>query len=267
MKKTLLQFSVLVLVFFSSWFLLGRVPFVKALKLHEVGQSTEEKVGDLIYQSIAETETEEDDSTTIAQLNKIKTALCKKNDIDADKIKLHLIKKSDVNAFALPNNHLVVYTGLITFCDDPEELAGVLGHEIAHIEHHHVMKKLTKEIGFSVLFAMAGGKGGGEVAKQAAKMLSSSAYDRKWETDADKTSIDYMVKADIDPEPFANLMFKFSTELDGKIPKELYWIADHPQSEERAKALETYIKTKKVTKRPLMEKSEWDDLKERVEKM
>src|SRR5690606_17374976 len=143
-------------------------------------------------------------------------------------------QNDQANAFALPGNHLVVYTGLINTCDKQEELIGVLGHEIAHIEKRHVMKKLIKELGLSVLLSMAGG-GGGSVSSEAVRTLSSSAYDRKLETEADFMSVQYMLKAEVNPAPFADLMYKMATEHD--LPAMVYWISTHPESEERAKEI------------------------------
>jgi beta-barrel assembly-enhancing protease len=99
-------------------------------------------------------------------LDKLILPLCKANTIERDSLKVHIVEKDEVNAFALPNNHLVVYTGLITDCKKQEALQGVLGHEIAHIEKNHVMKKLSKEVGLSVLLsATTGGKGGRNLKK------------------------------------------------------------------------------------------------------
>ncbi len=73
--------------------------------------------------------------------------LYKVNDIDRDKIKVHLLFKDEVNAFALPDGHLVIFSGLILESENPEELSGVLAHELAHIELNHVMTKLMREVG------------------------------------------------------------------------------------------------------------------------
>ena len=131
MKKALIQFYLLLIVFFSSWFLLSRIDFMTLLKVEHYSKSTEEKVGDAIYESIAQTETEEYDSASLAKLDEIKMSLCSKNYLDSSEIKVHLIKKDEVNAFALPNGHLIIYTGLISDCENAEELCGVMGHEIA----------------------------------------------------------------------------------------------------------------------------------------
>lgn len=264
MNKAFLQLFVFLVLFFGCWFFLSRVDFVRLFNIEQHSKSTEKKLGDLIYASIEATGNEEFDSASVATLNEIKLALCTKNDLDTAGIKIHLVKSKDVNAFALPDGHLVVYTGLIADCQSAEELSGALGHEIAHIEHRHVMKKLITEIGLSVIVAATAGKSSPGILNQITKLLSSTAYERKLETDADKTSVDYLCKADIDPDPFANLLYRLGSD-DGKGTKQLDWISSHPDSEKRSTEVVQYIKSKKnVVRRPLMSTADWDAFKEKV---
>jgi predicted Zn-dependent protease len=267
MNKALLQLFIFLALFFSCWLLLGRIDFIQIFKIGKYANSTEEKLGDLIYESISKTETENFDSLNLAKLNAIKMDICSANNLDTAGIKLHLIKNPDINAFALPNGHLMVYTGLISDCENAEELSGAIGHEIAHIEHHHVMKKLIKEIGLSALIFSSSGNGGGEVLRRAVKLLSSTAYDRRLETDADKTSVDYLCKAHIDPEPFANLLYRLGNENGADAVKGLDWISTHPEAEKRSKEVLDYIKSKKVQKRPLMPDADWAAFKNSVGKI
>jgi predicted Zn-dependent protease len=265
MSKALIQLLVLLALFFSSWFLLSKVDFMRWMHIDHYSKSTEKKLGDLIYTAIAETETEETDSASLANLQAIKMAICTNSHIDTAGIKLHLIKSKEVNAFALPDGHLVVYTGLIAECENAEELCGVLGHEIGHIEHHHVMKKLLKEVGLSVLITTTTGKDATGALRQLIKLLSSTAYDRKLEAEADIASVDYLIKAKVDPTPFANILYRLGSVNGKGSPKEFEWISTHPDSEKRAKDVLDYIKTKKTTNRPLMLPIDWEAFKARVQ--
>lgn len=95
--------------------------------------------------------------TVLAPLDSLLSHLCEANDIERDKIKLHVVQSNEVNAFAFPDNHLVVFTSLIAKCENQEELCGVMAHEIAHMQKGHIMKKLVKEVGLSALVGMASG--------------------------------------------------------------------------------------------------------------
>ena len=158
----------------------------------------------------------------------------------------------------------MVYTGLIEDCKKQEALQGVLGHEIAHIENNHVMKKLSKEIGYSILLTAAGGEKGGQVIGQILKMLTSSAYDRALEKEADIASVQYMLNAHIDPKPMADFMFQMAQ--NSNIDKNLYWITDHPESEERAQYILEYIKGKKLKNKMTLTEKDWKTFQEQVVK-
>jgi len=71
--------------------------------------------------------------------------------------------------------------------------------------------------------------------------LSSSAYDRELETEADLTAVDYLIKAGIGPEPFANFLYRLGDESK-VVPKQIYWISTHPESKERAEKMIEHIK-------------------------
>jgi predicted Zn-dependent protease len=124
------------------------------------------------------------------------------------------------------------------------------------------MKKLSKEVGLSVLLSATAGGKGGEILKEIFKTLSSSAYDRTLEKEADLASVDYMIKADIDPKPMADFMYQMAQ--DAKIPKGMEWISSHPESEERAKYILEYIKDKKLKSKATLPEKEWETFQKQV---
>ena len=263
-QKTLLQGLILILSFVAVWFALSQVDFVKLFNIEQTTANTEEKLGDLLWEAIQKTETIIHDKEIIKPIDSLVSHLAKKNGIDRESIKLHIVQKDEINAFAMPGNHLVLYTGLIADCENESELAGVLGHEIAHIEKNHVMKKLVKEVGLSVLISMATGGRNSQTIHETVKLLSSSAYDRRLETEADMTSVDYLIKANLDANEFANFMFKMGMNNDA--PDAFYYISTHPDSEERAKAIIENIKDKKYVKKPFLTAKQWESLKENASK-
>lgn len=260
-KKTITQAILILTVFFLLWFGFSQIDFMRLLKVKEKTEKLETKIGNIIWDEIQETEEIIINDSILKSLDSFVKPLCDANDIERDSLKIHIVKKDEVNAYALPNNHLVVYTGLIQDCKQTEALQGVLGHEIAHIEKNHVMKKLSKEIGYSVLLTAAGGSKTGEVAKQLFKTLSSSAYDRKLEKEADITSVNYMIKAKIDPKPMADFMYQMAQDKESDSYME--WISDHPDSEERATYILEYIKDKKLKSKSSDEKK-WKAFQEKI---
>lgn len=262
-QKTFLQALIIVSTFFLIWFGFSQLDFMTFFKVKERTENLEQKLGDMIWYQVENTEEIITNDTLVKTLDKLIKPICEANNIDRDSLKVHLVLKDDINAFALPNNHLVVYSGLILDCKKQEALQGVLGHEIAHIEKKHVMKKLSKEIGYSVLLSAAGGTNGAQMAREILKELSSSAYDRALEKEADITSINYLINADIDPKPMADFMYQMAQ--NSTLDASLYWIADHPESEERAKYILEYIKGKKLKSKPTLSEKEWKTFKNQID--
>ncbi len=260
MKKSLLQGLLLLSGFLVLLFLSFQVDWMNVFGVNAKRDKTQEKLGALIWESMEQSGDVIADPQILAAVDSILTRICDRNGIERSELKLHLLQKDRVNAMALPDGHLVVYSGLINETSSPEELAGIIAHEVAHIEENHVMKKLVKEIGLSVLVGAAGGSAGGEVAKTAANTLSSSAFSRDYEKEADIRAVDYMIKAKIDPRPLADFMYKLSLD-DPDFLDNLAWISSHPMSEDRALYLLEYIGSKPADFEGVIDDEAWQALK------
>jgi len=264
MKKIIFQFFVLVALFFGLWFLLSNINWMSAFKIEKLTDDTEIKIGKAVWDLYKKTEKENKDEKAVNAIDSIVDKICSKNNINRETIKVHIIIKNDINAFAMPGGHLVVYSGLIKAADNPDELAGVIAHEISHIELDHVMKKLIKEVGLSVLISMTSGNGGGETIKQVSKILSSSAFDRKLEKEADISAVEYLINAKINPEPLAEFLYKLA---ENKKEESTYegWLSTHPDSKKRAEYILEYSKGKIINPKPALSESSWKVLKENAE--
>ncbi len=254
-KKTLFQGLVLGGCFLGAWLAFSQVDFMKLFNAERAGDRTEYKLGKIFWESIERQEEVVTNDSVNDGVRKILDRIAEENGVEKDSIKLHIVSKDEVNAFAMPGNHMVVYTGLITESKNEAELAGVIGHELAHLEKNHVMKKLAKEVGLALLLQMATGGQGSEMVGESVRMLSSSAYDRKLEREADMSSVDYLLKAGIDPRPFADFLYRMAQGAD--VPSAVYWVSTHPESAERAKAVLRYASGKKFTKKEVLQPSEW----------
>lgn len=247
--------------FFLCFFGLSQIDFLTLFQVEKNKVFAEDKIGDIIWSEIEKSEDVIYEDTLVSTLDSLLLPLCNANDIERDSLKVHIVDRDEVNAFAMPDNHLVVYTGLIAASKNEQALIGVLGHEIAHIQKNHVMKKLSKEIGFSVLVSLATGANGGKIA-EVLHTLSSSAYDRSLEKEADMESVRYMLNAEIDPRPFADFMYDLS--LDNEMHQYTYWVTTHPESADRAKYMLNYLKGKKIKSKPILTKKQWEKFKEQM---
>lgn len=266
MNKIILQGTLTFLLFLGIWFSIKEINWMDALHIQETTESTEEKLGEVLWDAFSNGQKECKNYQIISGLDSIVSHICKANNIEREPIKVHVLLGSDINAFALPGGHLIVNGGLIKNTEQQEELIGVICHELAHIQLNHVMKKLVKEIGLSVLVSIAAGNGGQEIIKEAVKLVSSSAFDRGIEKEADIKAVDYLINAEINPEPFANFLFKISDDDKHEV-KYLSWINTHPDAKERAEYIVEYSKNKTAIFKPVLSDSTWVNLKNEVNKM
>ncbi|MGB0525525.1 MAG: M48 family metallopeptidase, partial [Flammeovirgaceae bacterium] len=233
MNKTFTRFILLVVGFVGSWLLLAQIDWMTHFGIREKTDATEKALGDLYWESIKSGEIVIEDEAVVEPVDQLLTHICKKNGIDRSEVKLHVIQKSEINAFALPDGHMVILTGLINFAEHESELAGVIGHELAHIQRNHIMKTLIKEVGLSVLVSMTTGDAGGVLVQETLRTLTSSAYSRKLEAEADKYAVKYLAKADMNPEGLANFLYRLAEEA-ADMPEILNWVSTHPETKARA---------------------------------
>lgn len=260
MKKILAQTVALVALFFAMWYFLGLINWMSLFGINSLTEKTERKLGEIYWNIFREGNVECMDSELICSLDTLTGILCKGSRIPVRKIKIHVLINPEINAFALPDGHLIVYTGLIREMKSPEEICGVLAHELAHLENGHVMKKLVREVGLNLLLTLTSGGGGAEVPRKTAKLLSSTAFDRQMERDADLQAVDYLIQAGISPQPFADFITRLGTK-DGNAAYMLTWISTHPEPVVRGRYLRSKMPAKSFSSRSLMSPESWEHLR------
>lgn len=139
-----------------------------------------------------------------------------------------------VNAFAAPGGVVVVHSGLLRAVATPEELAGVLAHEIAHVELRHSLTALVKSLGLRTLLAVALGDLSGSAVVEAAQRLTELGYSREAEREADREGLRRLTAARIDP---AGLLAFFATLEQQATVAPPAFLSSHPATAERIAAL------------------------------
>jgi len=263
MKKIILQGTLIILMFFSTWFLLRQVDWMNLLNVEKTADKTEHKLGELLLEIYKQNDSVNTDKFVLQSIDSVVTKICIANNIDRDNIQFHVVDENKVNAFALPDGHLILFSGLILEAENPAELSGVISHEIAHIELNHVMQKLVKEVGLAVLVSMTTGGNETVIVKEILKTLSSSAFDRSLEKEADIKAVEYLINAKIDPEPFANFLYKIANN-DSDFNQYFSWINTHPDSKERAEYIVKHNTDKVLETEPVLSQQTWDLLKENL---
>lgn len=261
--RVVFQGLILVFLFFGLWFLMDKVDWINLFRIEKLTFETEQKLGNVFWDAIIKTENELTEKEVVLAVDNMLSKVCIANNISTTNIKTHLIRKDEVNAFALPGGHLIIYTGLINKAENPEELLGVMCHELAHIELQHVKKKLLKEIGLSVLLSITTGNAGSEIIQETVKQLSSSSFDRRLEKEADIKSVDYLIAANVNPKPFSDFLNRIA-EDNSEMDKNFSWISTHPDSKERARYILEYSQKHKRQYVQVMSIVAWDQLKQKI---
>jgi Zn-dependent protease with chaperone function len=149
--------------------------------------------------------------------------------------RFHVSTTEVINAFALPGGIVVVNSGLIDATRTPEELAGVLAHEIQHVEQRHSLTAMVKELGLSGLWLLVSGDAGSTLAGSAVLQLTSLKFSRDAEEQADEKGFETLVANDIDPRGMI-AFFDVMAEKATVSPPAL--LSTHPTSAGRKQALE-----------------------------
>ena len=265
MKKTLIQALVSITLFFLSWFSFSQIDWVSIFKIESKTDTIEKKAGDFFWKYYKKQEIENTNPYVVKSIDSIIEKICLKNGIPRKKIKPHILRNNEVNAFALPDGHLVIYSGLILESENSEALSGVICHEIAHIELKHVMKKLISEVGFSALVSITAGNGGAEVIKETSKIISSTAFERKLEKEADLKAVEYLLNTKINPIPFANFLYNLSEKEEVDL-QYLSWFNTHPNSKDRAAYVLKKAKQNNTKFKPILDSFTLKKMKQLLKK-
>jgi len=157
---------------------------------------------------------------------------------------------AQVNAFALPGGYVYVYTGLLKAAENEAELAGVLGHEIAHVTARHATERLTLMYGYDAALKLLLGEDRSEIVQLAANLFATGgllAYSRKNELEADRLGLRYTVKAGYDPHGFLTFLQKLR-RLRRREPARLeIWFSTHPATRERIVRVQQQIEKMRGT--------------------
>jgi predicted Zn-dependent protease len=139
---------------------------------------------------------------------------------------------------------MLIFSGLIDMADDPNALAGVLAHELAHISHRHPSQLMVANAGIaSVLSLLVGDVSGGTFMATMGKLVVGSAYSREFEREADQSGIEMMRSANFDIAPMIPLMEKLNKLTAGSTESIFALISSHPGGEERLELLRAAGKT------------------------
>jgi Zn-dependent protease with chaperone function len=175
---------------------------------------------------------------------------------EADKLKVRVVPVKMVNAAALPGGTIVIFNELLAEADGPEEVSGILAHEIAHVERRHVTQAMIRDLGLGLVVSAFGGQTGGSI-----DGLLSAGYSRGSESQADSDAIAKLRSAGIDPRPTAKFFKKLADQEAkfGQVARGLSYVSTHPMSGDRQRAFAASAEKGRKYK-PALTRDEWEAL-------
>jgi beta-barrel assembly-enhancing protease len=165
-------------------------------------------------------------------VSRIGRAVASRSDAPNLPYRFRVIDQDDVNAFALPGGPVYVTDALLRMVgNDRAQLAGVLGHEVAHIARRHSVRQIERQswigIGIGLLT-----KGDTRKLASVAANFQMLHYSRDQEYDADRNGVRYARAADYDPMGMARFLDRLAS-MEGR-GATISWLRSHPGSRARA---------------------------------
>ncbi len=166
-------------------------------------------------------------------------------------IDLEIVHDSSINAYATLGGSLKLNSGLLAQATSPEEIAGVLAHEIGHVQHRHILEgtlvHLFTAAGVSMIF------GGQSTSASWTQYFLNMNFTRAQETQADAAGLERLQKAHVDNHAYRNFFERM--EKLGSTPA---FLSDHPTNDARSKMIAKFANQQTT---PIMTQDEWMVLK------
>ncbi len=147
------------------------------------------------------------------------------------------------NAMALPGGTIVVFTELLKSTRTPEELAGVLSHEMTHVLKRHVTKEVIQDSSTGLLLSVLAGDATGSMAYglQSTRTLAMMSYSRAYEEEADREGMKAILASGIDPQGMIRFFDTLKKKSKGEESKLLKYLASHPLTDDRIQKLKALV--------------------------
>jgi predicted Zn-dependent protease len=210
-----------------------------------------------------------DDPIIAEYVNRVGQNLVRNSDAKVP-FTIKVVDSEEINAFALPGGFFFVNTGILLNADNEAEMAGVMGHEIAHVAARHGTRQAstaqTVNLATIPLIFMGGWVGYGiRQGIGLAIPMGFLQFSKTYESEADMLGLEYMYKAGYDPEAFVDFFEKVQSQEKRKPGTMSKVFSSHPPTEDRIKhsqeMIQKYLKAKPEY---VVSTSEFNDVKARV---
>jgi predicted Zn-dependent protease len=240
------------------------IPLLAALVAPHVPVSWEESVGQSALTYLAPTERRCADPELGAAMDTIVRRLVAAGPPSPYTFRVYVVDRPVVNAIALPGGYVVVFRKLLERTRTPEELAGVLAHELQHVLRRHSTRAVIHDASTGLLLMALTGDVTGPLAYglQTARTLGGLRYSRRAEEEADVEGMRMLLAARVDPRGMI-AFFDSMVKDEGDHPKAFAYLSNHPLAAERTTRLKAMAAGWKGRAEPLLPEVTWPDLAKR----
>ena len=202
----------------------------------------EQQVGDDLMAELKQTEVFVQDPKLIAKLDRAVAPLMSRLPASQVQYKFYLLQEPIPNAFALPGGHVLVTTRLLELADRPEEIAGVVAHELAHVTQKHGFRKIISSAGPYLIFRVFLGNSTGvlPILGDSSELLIRQSFSQEYELEADDVGWQCLVSARIDPRGLTDMLRKLQIEqqkMRAAMPQ-INAFSSHPATAKRLQRLD-----------------------------
>jgi predicted Zn-dependent protease len=156
---------------------------------------------------------------------------------------VNLIRSEQINAWCMPGGKIAVYSGLVSKLQlSDDELAAVIGHEIAHALREHGRERASEQRTAGLLIqggaaVLGAGRAGVDMVEMVYKVTMGLPNSRVHESEADRIGVELAARAGYDPRAAISLWKKMAANGGAGGPQ---WLSTHPSADSRIRELEVY---------------------------
>lgn len=238
------------------------IPVMASLVASRVPVSWEERLGSAVVEHLVPPEKRCGDTAQTRMISEIIATLTTTLPTLSYTFRVIVVNDPIPNAFAAPGGYVVLLRGLIERTRNPEELAGVLAHELQHILQRHATRTLLQHASAGLLLAALAGDPTGAMAYglESARVLGMLQYSRRNEEEADAGGMRMLLAARIDPTGMISF-FEMLRDQGRETPALLKYLSTHPSTEHRIERLKSLAAQPHRTPVKLLQDYDWREIK------
>ncbi len=225
--------------------------------------SWETHLGDALVEEIAPSEARCLDPQLLEKADTLIQALVSTVETVPYTFRLAIVDKPILNAMALPGGHIIIFRGLLENTETPEELTGVLAHEIQHVLQRHGMRLLVQNMTIGLIIGALTGDVSGIMTfvLEGAHVLQTLSYSRSAEEEADREGMALLLAAKINPDGMVSF-FEYLKEQHGEKNFDPMWryLSTHPTAGDRVETLRKQAHATEQSSHSLFPLDDWQQI-------